>query len=411
MLQRRPLLYSFIPGRHGASREQSRDHRGSVPVWLRTPLAFAASHDLGMGSPMPAIPPVDSGLLDRYDMLSPAAVYFVAIHGSFFEGCDMKVFISWSGLGSREVAVALRHWLPSVIQAVEPYVSSEDIEAGARWGEDVADQLEDTDFGILCVTRNNVASAWLNFEAGALSKAVDRSRVVPFLIDLAPSDIPKGPLAQFQAVRPTKAGILKLVRGMNNWSKAISDDKLEEAVDVWWPHLESKLQRTQEQVMREGKSTVPQRTSDDMLAELLELSRGIQRELQVVRSARLSTYSRSEYDQDVIRAIASLSAKRGFRVTHLETPDAPVDLRIERGDRTVYVEITQSRSLLEKARRTLQRLERFGASNPLLLVSYNTVRPELESYLDKPIRVVQWQGPQDDEALGAAIEELSRGQA
>jgi len=99
----------------------------------------------------------------------------------------MKVFISWSGPISREVAVALRDWLPSVIQAVEPYVSSEDIDPGVRWGVDIAGQLDDTEFGVLCVTRNNVTAPWLNFEAGALSKSVERSRVVPFLIDLSPS--------------------------------------------------------------------------------------------------------------------------------------------------------------------------------------------------------------------------------
>jgi TIR domain len=124
----------------------------------------------------------------------------------------MKVFISWSGPTSRDVAVALRDWLPLVIQEVQPYVSSEDIDPGARWSGDIAVQLDDTDFGILCVTRDNVSTPWLNFEAGALSKSVERARVVPFLVDLGPSDIPRGPLAQFQAVQPTKADLLRLIR-------------------------------------------------------------------------------------------------------------------------------------------------------------------------------------------------------
>jgi hypothetical protein len=115
-----------------------------------------------------------------------------------------------------------------VLQAIEPWVSSEDIDPGLRWSSDVARQLDETDFGILCVTRSNVEAPWLDFEAGALSKSVDKSRVVPFLIDLSPSDVPRGPLAQFQAILPTEDGVLRLARAMNMLSNALSTDRLEE---------------------------------------------------------------------------------------------------------------------------------------------------------------------------------------
>jgi hypothetical protein len=101
----------------------------------------------------------------------------------------MKVFISWSGDKSRNVAVALRDWLPSVINCIQPFVSSEDIHAGTRWQQEIADQLDTTNFGVVCVTKENQLSPWLNFEAGALAKAVDLSRVVPLAIDLKPSDV------------------------------------------------------------------------------------------------------------------------------------------------------------------------------------------------------------------------------
>lgn len=107
----------------------------------------------------------------------------------------MKVFLSWSGELSHKIALELREWLPFVIQSIEPYVSSEDIDKGTRWSIDIAKELEDSSFGILCVTPQNLNAPWLNFEAGALSKAFENSFVSPFLFGLKPSDLKKSPYA------------------------------------------------------------------------------------------------------------------------------------------------------------------------------------------------------------------------
>ena len=109
----------------------------------------------------------------------------------------MKVFISWSGERSHALAQALHDWIPLVLHNVEPWLSEADIEAGERWAEAVAKELADSNFGIICVTRENVGSPWVLFEAGALAKTMQGSRVIPLLLDLEFTDI-TGPLAQFQ---------------------------------------------------------------------------------------------------------------------------------------------------------------------------------------------------------------------
>ena len=87
----------------------------------------------------------------------------------------MRVFISWSGDTSKRLAEALRDWLPGVLQAVKPYFTPNDIEKGTRWSGEIAGELEKASFGLFCLTRDNINSPWMMFEAGALSKHVDKA--------------------------------------------------------------------------------------------------------------------------------------------------------------------------------------------------------------------------------------------
>ena len=108
----------------------------------------------------------------------------------------MKVFLSWSGARSKFLAEALRLWIPRVIQSVKPWMSDEDISAGARWSKDLSLQLSEAKLGIICVTPENQNNPWLLFEAGALSKTLDHTNVCPFLHELSPGQL-AGPLSQF----------------------------------------------------------------------------------------------------------------------------------------------------------------------------------------------------------------------
>jgi hypothetical protein len=81
-------------------------------------------------------------------------------------------------------AEALRGWLPKIINALKPWLSSADIDKGARWSADVASRLEAAKAGIICLTPSNLHSDWILFEAGALSKTLKNTFVCPFLIGL-----------------------------------------------------------------------------------------------------------------------------------------------------------------------------------------------------------------------------------
>lgn len=193
-------------------------------------------------------------------------------------GLRVKVFISWSGQTSHRVATILRDWLPSVIQSVEPYVSSEDIDKGARWSTDIASELNQASFGLLCVTKENVRAPWLNFEAGALGKSVDKSRVCPILFRIKRSEV-DGPILQFQSTICEKDDILKLLKSINAGcaEHGIDEARLEKTFDVWWPSLSKDLDDVPNDVANpiptEKKHITPNEQMEKVLEEVLELSR------------------------------------------------------------------------------------------------------------------------------------------
>ncbi len=155
----------------------------------------------------------------------------------------MKVFLSWSGDISRALATALHDWLKLVFPDVDFWISSRNIEAGERWGKELDNELESTNFGVLCLVPTNLVSPWLIFEAGALSKSVDSSRVVPYCLGLQPKEV-QGPLSRFQAVSADEAGTRNLVKSINSLLEhKRTDDVLGRTFDRWWPDLKHNLEQ------------------------------------------------------------------------------------------------------------------------------------------------------------------------
>lgn len=181
----------------------------------------------------------------------------------------MRVFVSWSGDRSRQIAEAIRGWLPKVVQSVKPWMSAEDIGAGARWLSEVSTTLNAATVGLICVTPENQHNPWLLFEAGALSKTLEQTCVCPLVFEMTPGQL-KGPLTQFQANSLDRNGIGKVLFTINKslGDGRIDPQQLEEILDVWWPKLDEKLK-----AISPSSAPTVARSTNDQLEELLLLAR------------------------------------------------------------------------------------------------------------------------------------------
>jgi hypothetical protein len=182
----------------------------------------------------------------------------------------MKIFISWSGERSKILALALKYWIENLFQNVEAFMSKSDIEPGIRWGEKLNEELEVSNFGIVCLTPENLNSQWILFESGALSKQVKIAHVIPMLFQLKPADL-SGPLSQFQCLSIDENGARELSKTINNkLEKPLTAEKLEEAFLVWWDKLLLKLNDIP---ATSDKPLPDKRPERELIEEILEYTR------------------------------------------------------------------------------------------------------------------------------------------
>ena len=187
----------------------------------------------------------------------------------------MKIFISWSGPLSKQLGEAIKEWLPAVIQEVKPYFTPSDIEKGSRWSSDIAIELGQSQVGILCITRDNIHSDWILFEAGALSKSLEKSHVCPILFGITNTDL-AGPLKQFQTTEFERSDFYKLIGAINGClgENKLTQKTLDTVFNKWWPDLE---QRVNEILAEEPRSEEPIRSDREILEEILQINRAATR--------------------------------------------------------------------------------------------------------------------------------------
>jgi len=186
----------------------------------------------------------------------------------------VKIFLSWSGELSRDVARVFAQMLPVLFEDVEPFEASEDIEKGRRWSPTLATELRECSYGIICLTRSNLNMPWVLFEAGALSK-LDTSHVAPFLLGVKPSEV-KPPLADFQVTSYDKEDVKRLIKSINvSLDRPRADVNLENSWQLWWPSFEDRIDSLDAQANQDVHE--PQRdigvTNQETLEEILGLVR------------------------------------------------------------------------------------------------------------------------------------------
>lgn len=181
----------------------------------------------------------------------------------------MKVFISWSGELSKVIAERLKKWIPCIIQSVDIFFSPEDIEKGENWDSKISHVLSECNYGIICLTPQNVSAPWINFEAGAIAKSLD-SRVSCLMVNIKPSDI-KGPLSRYQATKMDKKDIFQLVSEINRTTEQpLDSSRLSNAFDAMWPQLNLDIT----DALKENSVPAPDEP-EDPLEEVLQLLRKI----------------------------------------------------------------------------------------------------------------------------------------
>jgi len=182
----------------------------------------------------------------------------------------MNIFVSWSGDYSRAAAVALKEWLPLLFNPIDIFVSSESIRKGKRWPQEIAVQLEKTNFGIACLTHDNLEQPWLLFETGALSKLQEGYVQTLLLGGLEYSDVKEGPLQHFQHARFERSDFFRMIQTINEAQgvNKHSEKNLAKLFEKFWPDLDVAIQEAEK--AKKAKVTV-ERSDTVILREVHEL--------------------------------------------------------------------------------------------------------------------------------------------
>ena len=180
---------------------------------------------------------------------------------------SMGIFLSWSGSASRALAHILYDWLPAVLPFVDPWMSSEDIPKGSRWDAELDERLQNASYCIVCLTPGIAREPWVNYEAGAIGKFVEQSRVSPLLLGVTQDELAKLSLSRFQCTAFTKDEILKLLESINTAAGTpMPANKLSEALESSWTDIVDRVDQINLDNIQPSEAKMREQIEDDRAA-------------------------------------------------------------------------------------------------------------------------------------------------
>ncbi|MCC5086434.1 hypothetical protein [Xanthomonas campestris] len=217
------------------------------------------------------------------------------------------------------------------MQAVDPWISSKDIDRGSIWFNEIFDQLKDTNFGIVFVTKENQDKPWLLFESGALSKGLAESRICTVLIDLNVRDIDSGsPLRQINHTTVDKDSVLSLVKTINKRieSGQIQEKRLEQTFNALWSDFDNKIQ---EILSSDPAPTSPERKDQDVLNDILENVLRINKKVSTSGHRPPSKYIDQHHAKLLVKHLVKMDMDRGdiIEATGTLVPSAWLNRQID----------------------------------------------------------------------------------
>lgn len=149
----------------------------------------------------------------------------------------MKVYIGWSGETSEKIASILDSCLPILNPHIETFVSV-DMERGSAL-RNAFSEIISCDCALFCVTKENVNSSWLRYQAGAFSG--QEKSVIPVFFDTSIRLL--DPLSQFPSLTLKKDDMRKLAYALNTYcgDDAVSPEALDATFEGVYPTIERML--------------------------------------------------------------------------------------------------------------------------------------------------------------------------
>lgn len=186
-----------------------------------------------------------------------------------------EVFFSWSGDKSKEIALKFQNLFKQVFEpAVTSFMSARDIGAGRRGLDLLFSKLEQCNYGVSFVDAENARAPWIQFEAGALSKLIDTSRVMVLSLDGNVQSLEDTPLNEFQHKLFNKEDIKSIFEGI------IESYKLEKSKDIFMQRFEGEwdefYRNAQIILEREEEQKKVENDEDGKLDIIMKMLLGVQ---------------------------------------------------------------------------------------------------------------------------------------